>query len=859
MTNNLFGTKTVLKHALLASAGIASLALSSAAFAQDAEAVAEEEDYGDAIIVTASKRSTTLQELPISVSVTSAETIEQAQIRDLIDLQTVAPSLRVSQLQASAQTTFIIRGFGNGANNLGVEPSVGVFIDGVYRSRSAAAIGDLPNVQRIEVLRGPQSTLFGKNASAGVISIVTQAPQFDFGGSVEATYGNFNSVIVKGNVTGPISETLAFSLGANYNNRDGFAQDGALNTDVNDRNRYGVRGQLLWEPNDTLSIRAIADWDKIDENCCIAANVVNGPTGAAVTAVGGQVDFANPFSFRTFNNVASTSDIENYGASVQGDLELDALTFTSISAYREVQSDTNQDSDFTSADLIGSNRAISSVKTFTQELRLASDFDGPLNFLLGGYYFDEKIAVNESLVLGANNRAYLDILSGGGLAATEAALGLPVGTTFGQQGQGRFGILGFSNQAISIFGTVDFEVTDRLTLTAGFNYTDDKKSSSINYNVTEPLSQIDLVAVGFAGALGGVGVNAQDPAAVAAFAAANPAAFAGIQAAVQNVATNPLLALRPLQFFPQFVNLPNSVESGRTHDTDLSYSFRASFEVSDQVNVYASYATGFKASSINLSFDSRPFAADFIAGSPVTNPAASRIRTAGLATPNLVSGTRFASPETAEVYEIGLKAQFDRVGFNLTLFDQTLSGFQSNAFTGTGFALTNAGKTSVQGFEFDTTIRPTEPLLFTFALTYLDPLFDSFPGSSVGNLTGQRPAGIAQFSISTSATYKHEFNNGHTLTGRVDFSHESNTDINNGLPTFNTALGNTTIFRREVNLVNAALSYKLNNGLEISAFARNLFNDQFLTTVFDSVAQAGSVSGYPNQPRTYGGSVRFKF
>ncbi|RYE53536.1 MAG: Plug domain-containing protein, partial [Hyphomicrobiales bacterium] len=138
------------------------------AFAQDAApadtAVAvDDTDYGNDIIVTASKRSQTLQDTPVAVSVTSAAQLEESQIRDLIDLQSSVPSLRVSQLQSSANTNFIIRGFGNGANNAGIEPSVGVFIDGVYRSRSAAQIGDLPNVERIEVLRGPQSTLFGKN------------------------------------------------------------------------------------------------------------------------------------------------------------------------------------------------------------------------------------------------------------------------------------------------------------------------------------------------------------------------------------------------------------------------------------------------------------------------------------------------------------------------------------------------------------------------------------------------------------------------------------------------------------------------------------------------------------------------
>jgi outer membrane receptor protein involved in Fe transport len=134
------------------------------------------------IYVTATKRQQTLQEVPVAVSVTNSETIEKAQILDILDLQSVVPSLRITQLQSSANTNFIIRGFGNGANNAGIEPSVGVFIDGVYRSRSAGAISDLPNLERVEVLRGPQSTLFGKNASAGIISVVTAKPDQEFGG-----------------------------------------------------------------------------------------------------------------------------------------------------------------------------------------------------------------------------------------------------------------------------------------------------------------------------------------------------------------------------------------------------------------------------------------------------------------------------------------------------------------------------------------------------------------------------------------------------------------------------------------------------------------------------------------------------
>src|SRR5690606_36764641 len=179
------GRAGLVRALLLTGSASAALALPGAAFARGGADAAEatdaaDADAGNSILGTATKRERTLQETPVAVWVTTAETIERARIRDLRDLQTVVPLLSVGQRQSTANTNFFIRGFGNGANTAGIEPSVGVFVDNVYRSRSASQITDLPDVQRIEVLRGPQSTLSGKNASAGVISITTQAPQFEF-------------------------------------------------------------------------------------------------------------------------------------------------------------------------------------------------------------------------------------------------------------------------------------------------------------------------------------------------------------------------------------------------------------------------------------------------------------------------------------------------------------------------------------------------------------------------------------------------------------------------------------------------------------------------------------------------------
>ena len=865
-----------LRNILLGATMLCAATTPAIAFAQDtAEAPVSDTDYGNDIIVTATKRSQTLQDTPIAVSVTSAADIQNAQIRDLIDLQSAVPSLRVSQLQSSANTNFIIRGFGNGANNPGIEPSVGVFIDGVYRSRSAAQIGDLPNVERIEVLRGPQSTLFGKNASAGVISIVTQKPQYEFGGSVEASYGNYDAFVIKGDITGPISDKIAFSLGGNYNRRDGYARDVNLDTDVNDRNRWGVRGQLLFEPTEALTIRLIGDYDKIDENCCIAGNVIAGPTVAITNALAGgpSVDANNPFSYRVYNNFLSSNLIKNYGGSGQIDYDLGNMSLTSISAYREVRSNTNQDSDFTSADLIGQKSDDTAINTFTQELRLASDFDGPINFLIGGYYFNEKIKQHSQIYFGDDFRAYGNALiqaaSGGALSVPvlEGTLGTLEGNpakyvgTFFRAGDGMDEYYRMKNTAWSIFGTVDFDVTDRLTLTLGGNYTKDKKRFTTDVTSTDVFSGINLDAPAYApfrnqlilgGALQQAGVNPNDPAAVLAFAT-NPATAATFQqfqafatANQNNPAANPLNPLKAFQFLPPFLNVPNSVEPGKTNDGDFSYSARLAYKLTDTVNVYATYATGFKASSVNLSRDSRPLASDLPA-----------IIAGGLGTANLVSGTRFAAPEESTVYEAGLKAQWSVAALNLAVFKQSIKGFQSNVFTGTGFALANAGKQSTWGLEFDGSVRPVQGLNLSLAVTWLDPKYDSFIGSAVGDLSGKKPAGIPDLSVSMGGTYTYEFAGGTKAIAHVDYQYESPTQIVDGLSGFPASVAQN--LKREVNQLNASFTVALTNGFELGVWGRNLTNAQYLTTIFNAVAQAGSVSGYPSQPRTYGVTGRFKF
>ncbi|MEP6342557.1 MAG: TonB-dependent receptor [Maricaulaceae bacterium] len=910
------------KQSLLMGAVFASTTLlASPAFAQDK----------DEVIVTATKRATTLQDTPISVSVTTADVIEQAQILDILSLQSVVPTFRVSQLQNSANTTLTIRGFGNGGNNLGIEPAVGLFIDGVYRSRAGAQIADLPALERVEVLAGPQTILFGKNASVGVVSIVTEKPQYDTQGYIEGGYGNFDATFGRAYITGGLSDNVAVSLGGGFQNRDGVfdSAEGIADGGLNDRGRYNLRGQLLWEPTDDLSVRLIADRSEIDENCCGTTTAIVGPTSALVQGLGGQLasvslgqtlgENPDPFSQETVLNRETNNSIKDEGLSAQIDYDYKDLTFTSITSYRTNDSSFDSDSDFTSLEILENIFQDAVIDTFTQEFRVTSNYDGRLNWQLGATYFDETIDLESGIDFGVDARPFLDALgvaaagdptlnpfdpANSPLAGVESALQLAPGTFFGDDV-----VINETfrqdNESFSIFGTIDFDVTDRFKVTVGGNYIDDEKDVSVSTVNNDVFSNLTLTGADGVTVLTTGGIADNFPAVAAScglgalpFSAANAGAvigspacfidtlgntapgsavFAGLQAQVAagvaaldltDPAQNPLLGLTAFQFQPQFLNFPNEVEDGQTRDDKFTYTVRGSYEVNDNFNVYGSYATGFKASSFNLTRDSRPFAADISAlgaagllpnnfsGADATN----------IAFPNgRNTGTRFALPEDIEVFEIGVKSRFERGALNVAVFDQTVENFQSTIFQGTGFVLSNAGEQSTQGIEFDGTFDVADWLTLTAAGIIQDPVFDDFTGApvvtggaldladgvadGVGDLSGAQPAGINEISLSTSATFKYDFGNGMNAYLRADYQYEDDVQVVDNIEGVN----------RSTNILNGAVGLNLDNGVGIRLWARNLTDDRSFTSAFPGVIQAGTVNAYPNEPRTYGVSLRYNF
>jgi outer membrane receptor protein involved in Fe transport len=830
-----------------------SLAISALLAAGSAVAEIEE------ITVTANKREQSLQDVPLTVSVTSEATIKQSSIVDLIDLQSAVPSLRVNQLQSSAQTNFVIRGFGNGANNPGIEPAVLVLIDGVPRSRSSSSLADLPTIERVEVLSGPQSTLFGKNASAGVISITTKAPGDEMGGLLEATLGSNGAEIVKGTVTSPLTENLSIRLSASSNERDGLGTNLSDNSPINDRNRSAVRGQIAWNPSEDLSVRVIADSDKINEVCCVTGPLLRGPASdvsdgialqlqeAGLPGVGVLAPDATPWDRQIYMNFEPYNDVENEGISLHIEKDLGFATLTSITSDRETNMRSNFDADFSAARLINENKLDYDFETFTQELRLTSNGDSDVQWTVGAFYADEDTYNNRTVLYGDDIETYVDFLLSGAGSSLDAVAELVAQGALVQvfQGQG----LSEADAQVQV-GTLlaspgGMDAVDTALATAQaagapvmtsaqmrgqfFNvnggsqqeeFNMSSKTTSIFANVDFPVAE-DWTA--------SIGVNKTDDE----------------KTVVADVIIDDLFASLPLpssltafQFFPPFVNYPNDDgENGVFKSDDVTHTLRLTHDLSDNTKVYASHSTGFKPTSVNLSVNAND------------------------------ATKRAALPEFSENIEIGMKHTHDAGYINLALFDQTIEGFQSNTFVGNGFQLVNAGNQKHRGIELDSMTALSESWVVGFSAMILDPEYVSFVNGPCDSsfatiacdedkvtkdLSGSAPAGVHDLSVNANAVYSFDLSDTVSSYLRLEYVYESDVQLVENVP--------ADIASRSTKNLNMSMGFNhAPSNMEVMFWGRNLTDHESLISAFPTTAAPGSFGGYPNEPRTYGLTLRSNF
>ncbi|MBV7257852.1 TonB-dependent receptor [Pacificimonas sp. WHA3] len=824
--------------------------------AQDADtgtaaAAAEEDADDDVIIVTATRRAQDIQDVPIAVTAVGPVQLERQGVDNVTQITQVSPSFSSSNAQTASGTVVLrIRGVGTTSNNIGFESAVGVFIDGAYQSRPGIALGEFVDVERVEVLRGPQGTLFGRNTSAGALNITNVRPDLnEFGGFANATYGNYDHISIQGAVNVPIvQDTLALRLTGAYRTRDGYIdvidRDGNDLGDSNEVDQYLVRGQLGFETSGGIEGRLIADYSKSTASFGAAIEVLASPVETnnlfAAVGLGARGGMAAPNravsafdtrgAQRALDDLISTSntlpvaDIDQWG--VTGEISVPLGDFADliyIGSYREYRADNGYDSDFSGLDVFNVvSGGDTQIDTMTHELRVQGEFlDGALEWLVGGYYSDESIDQVAKFNLGEDFGELVGALffapTGGAFGANPLTVlsgGIDPSVVSASNAYSQ------SSKSWSLFTHNSLEVVDGLKLTVGLRYSDESKDGSFfQPEINNPLCPAILGAIG-AG-------NVPAPLVSNVFGLG---CFAFTAPAIGSDA-NPFPLPRP--FDDTF------------SDTELIYTGKVSYEFDEPVSVYASFTHGYKSGGFNL---------DSTAAAGGADP-------------------RFDSEEV-DAYEVGMKARLidDAVTLNVALFLEEFKNFQVLEFTGAQFQTFNVPKANTKGIEIEANIRPTDELTFNAGLTYVDARYpDDCAGDQVTpnviTLCGNSLTNAPEFVGIAGATYARDIgdNLDFFLNGQLRMESDRRTSTQaRALAATPDQVGTTALVPFDVQDGNVKINLRAGIGSQddlfaVEAWVTNLTNEITRGVTFNTVLRSGSRSAFPQDPRMYGLTVRTKF
>ncbi len=831
-----------LQHSTLARAlviALVGLVQAPLVLAQDSGSGEEEAGTLDKIIVTAQKREEALQDVPVVVTALSEAMLEDNGVRDIKDLQQLVPGLTVTSTQSESLTTARIRGIGTVGDNAGLESSVGVVIDGVYRPRNGVGFGDLGELERIEVLKGPQGTLFGKNTSAGVINVVTKRPSYQQSAEAEFTVGNYGAIGVAGSYSDSFNDMAAFRLYAAKRKRNGYLDVNTgsgprVDTEDQDQNFHTFRGQLLFEPTDTLDILLTGDFTNRDENCCASTTIIRGPTAAILDALSvdtGVAPVADPFARRAWANRSSAQYMKDKGVSGQVDWEtpwLNGATFTSVTARREWQSTNGIDFDYSTADLLYRNPQESDnftrFNTFSQEFRLTGSTD-KLDWLVGAFYADENLRRNEAYRVGSAYEPYLSIalLSRiNPLLATSPTAGLflsqasgrPFGTVFaGHAAADRYEQ---DSKSLGLFTNNTWHVTDALDLTLGLRYTREKKDLASRYSNPN----------------GGLGCGAMlaNPAQVVAALVARGLTVAQASAAAPSVVG--------------FACLPwtNIQHNGRSTDQsreekEWSGTFKAAYRFNEHAMAYFSAARGYKAGGFNLD--------------RVQSNNGLSSGTAGIVP---VNDTSFDG-EFVDSFELGTKTTWlgGNLLLNATLFHQEYSDFQLNSFLGTSFVVRSIPKVTSQGLDAEL-LWQTGGWMVQSGLTYADTKYgdDPLPDADLVLLPGSRASFAPKWSVTGSVGY--EWDLGSNLEASAHLGGKYMSDYNTGSDL------DPQKEQDAYSVFNARFVIGRRDGRwDVELWSQNLTDAEYYQVAFDAPLQTGTWNAFLGAPRTYGVTFRVKY
>ncbi len=874
------------RHALAVAllAILASPALVSTAHAQDAEPAANEQPTTLAgITVTAQKREEALQDVPISVTALDEQLLQDTGIRDIKDMQILVPGLTVTSTQNEAITTARIRGIGTVGDNVGLESSVGVVIDGVYRPRNSVGFGDLGQLERIEVLKGPQGTVFGKNTSAGVINVVTRRPSYTQSAEAEITAGNYGAMGVAGSYNDALGDQAAFSVYAAKRKRDGWMDvetgNGPRTEDKDyDQDFHTLRGKLLFEPTENLDVLFSGDFTSRDENCCTAVQTVVGQSALVLNAVAGRQAVAapgdDPFDRVAYSNRPTTQKIKDSGVAMEINWEpgwFGGATLTSITASREWESINGLDYDFSTADILYRNptedESFTGFETFSQEFRLTGSTER-VDWMFGLFYSDEDLTRRETYRIGPHYEPYVSSLIGnlvlGAIAQQLAPLQIPVDMSnpalfvsqvSGQSFGTNFAGLGANDrykqnaESLALFTNNTWHATDALDLTLGLRYTREKKELHSDYSNPN----------------GSIGCGSM---------LANPAARVG-GALYQRI---PGLAMLPPEVQAQIIGgaasqiigyscLPwaNALHHGRstlqeTDDKEWSGTLKAAYRWNENVMTYASFARGYKGGGFNLD---RVQSAD---GNSESG--------AGIIP---VNDTSFAG-EFVDSFELGAKTTWadGTLLLNATAFHQEYEDFQLNSFLGTSFVVRSIPKVTSTGLDAEILWQPraVQGLMLQGGLMYAKTEFGSnIPGpdfvegtplstsGALYKLPGATMPFAPEWSGSLSATYEWDFSS--NLVGRFNIGAKYMGDYNTGSDL------DVEKHQDSYTVVNARFGIgRADSRWMLEFWGTNITDTEYVQVGFDGPLQAlfpdpgnpfNTYNAFPAAPRMYGVTFRVRY
>ncbi|MFT5575327.1 MAG: iron complex outermembrane receptor protein [Bermanella sp.] len=818
-----------------------SLALAAGqSIAQNSSRVLEE------VIVTATKRAQAINDIPVAVSAYTNEQLKQSGIRDVSQLTAVSPYISFGTTENSASGSLSMRGIGTLGTDPGLESSVGVFIDGVYRNRAGVAIDELGEVERVEVLRGPQGSLFGRNTSAGLIHVVTKGPNTEeFEGFLEASAGNYNLTRISGAASGPIIEgSLAGRLDAVVTQRDGYLEDINSSDTYNDRDRYLVRGQLLWDMSDALSARIILDYSDRNEMCCGSPTSQKGNPLEDVTAFAtangdrGLDNNTDPYDYNiaTSTGRESTDETEQSGISAELNWSLDSSTLTSITAFREWETVIEGDTDFSGADLLfyenGRPRG-QKFETFTQELRLQGAWEGG-SWLVGLFYADEKLSGKFAPRTGRDMNAYAERYVNNAVAPGfyAPATTYPAGVAPSGSGlQAKFingeGINDEGEQnseSIALFTQEDFDLSENLVLTVGARYTREEKDIALK--TQNEFSVITGSPSPTATNNPCLAVSANVQAAAASSSPFLPA-YAGAQKVICGIGaiTGPLIA-------------DGTYKSDRA-DEEVTGTIKLAYTTENDTLLFVNVARGFKGGGYNQTRLS--------------------LKPTGTSGDNL----EFDS-EKASTMELGMKTYLaDRtVSLNGTLFHTLFEGFQLGQFSGITLETFSVDEVISQGLEVETLWRATDGLTITAGAVYTnnyypkDSNIDTIAPTTDGNKRADHKM-AKEWAATLGATYARPVSDNLLASAHIDARYTGDYPSNSSLDKdFN---------ENAFTVANARLTLSdMGKSWEVELWARNLADTEYSPIRFDPPpiqgrGGNGRIGDFVGEPRTYGLTARKNF